>query len=77
MIWIYGNSKKETERLANKVRIFSKDMTMDFDISNYAHVTMKAESLLSVGEIEVSSGEVTPELESSKGYKYLGILKAN
>ena len=38
---------------------------------------MKAGKLVSVGEMELSSGEVTPELESDKGYKYLGILEAN
>ena len=38
---------------------------------------MKAKKLVSVGGIELSSGEVIPELESDKGYKYLGILKAD
>ena len=38
---------------------------------------MKAKKLVSVGGIELSSGEVIPELESDKGYKYLGILEAD
>ena len=38
---------------------------------------MKAESLISVCGMELSSGEVIPELESDKGYKYLSILEAN
>ena len=38
---------------------------------------MKAGKLASVGGMEFSSGEVIPELESEKGYKYLGILEAN
>ena len=38
---------------------------------------MKAGKLASVGGMELSSGEVIPELESEKGYKYLGILEAN
>ena len=38
---------------------------------------MKAGKIVSVVEMELSSGEVTPELESDKGYKYLGILEAN
>ena len=38
---------------------------------------MKAGKLISVGEMEVSSGEVVPELKSDKGYKYLGISEAN
>ena len=50
---------------------------MEFGISKCAHVTMKAGKLVSVGGMELSSGEVIPELESVKGYKYLGILEAN
>ena len=50
---------------------------MEFDIINYAHATMKARKPVSVGGMELSSGEVIPELESDKCYKYLGILEAN
>ena len=30
---LYGNSEKEAERLTNTVRIFSKDIAMEFGIS--------------------------------------------
>ena len=74
---LYWNSEKEAERVTNTTRIFLKEIAMEFDISNCAHVTMKAGKLVSVGGMELSSGEVIPELESVKGYKYLGILEAN
>ena len=74
---LYRNSKKEAERLTNTVRIFPKDIAMDFGVGKYAHVTMKAGKLVSVGGMELPSGEVIPELESDKGYKYLVILEAN
>ena len=73
---LYGNSEKEAERLTNIVRIFSKDIAMELGKNKCAHVTMKTGKLASVGGMELSSGEVIPELESDKGYKYLGILKA-
>ena len=38
---------------------------------------MKAGKPVSVGGMKLSSGEVIPELESDKGYKYLAILEAN
>ena len=38
---LYGNSEKEAERLTNTVRIFSKDIAMEFGISKCSHVTMK------------------------------------
>ena len=50
---------------------------MEVGISKSADVTMKAGKLVSVGGMELPSGEVIPELESDKGYKYLGILEAN
>ena len=74
---LYGNSKKEAERHKNTVRIFSKDIAMEFGISKCSHVTMKAGKLVSVGGMELSFGEVIPELESDKGYKYLGILEVD
>ena len=74
---LYGNIEKEAERLKNTVKIFSKDIAMKFGICKYVHVTMKAGKLVSVGRMELLSGEVIPELESDKGYKYLGILEAD
>ena len=74
---LYGNSGKETEKLTNTVRIFSKDIAMEFGISKCAHVTMKAGKLVSVSGMELSSREVIPELESDKGYKYFGIFEAD
>ena len=41
---------------------------MEFGISICVHVTMKAGKLVSIGGMELSSGEVRPELESDKCY---------
>ena len=71
---LYGISEKEAERLTNTVRIFSKDIAMEFGTSKCAYVTMKAAKLVSVGGVKLSSGEIIPELESDKGYKYLGFF---
>ena len=73
---LYGNSKKEAKRLTHTVRIFSKDIAMKFGITKCSHVTMKAGKLVSFGGMEISSWKVISELESDKGYKYLGILEA-
>ena len=50
---------------------------MDFGINKCSQVTMKAGKLVSVGGLSFSSGEIIPELESEKGYRYLGILEAD
>ena len=64
---LYGNSEKEAERLTDTVRIFLKDISMEFGINKCAHVTMKAGKLVIVGGMELSSGEVIPELASDNG----------
>ena len=46
---LYGNSQKEAEKLTNTVRIFSKDIAMEFGISKCERVTIKAGKLVSVG----------------------------
>ena len=74
---LHGNSKKEAERLTKTFRIFLKDIAMEFGISKCAYVTIKAQKLFSVGGMELSSGEVIPELKSEKGYKHFSILEAN
>ena len=74
---LHGNSKKEAERLTNTFRIFLKDIAMEFGISKCAYVTIKARKVFSVGGMELSSGEVIPELKSEKGYKHFSILEAN
>ena len=66
---LYGNSKKEAERLTNTVRIFSKNLAMKIGISKCAPVKIKVGKLVSVGEMELLSREVIPELESDKGCK--------
>ena len=74
---LHGNSKKEAERLTKTFRIFLTDIAMEFGISKCAYVTIKAQKLFSVGGMELSSGEVIPELKSEKGYKHFSILEAN
>ena len=74
---LYGNSEKEVGRVTNTVRIFLKDIAVEFSISMCANVTMKEGKLVSVGKIELSFGEVILELEWGKVYKYLGILLTN
>ena len=60
---LYGNSEKEAERLTSTVRIFSKDVVMEFGTNKCAYVTMIAVKPVSVGVMELSSREVIPELE--------------
>ena len=69
---LYGNCEQEVERIRNTVRIFSNNIAMKIGINKCAHVRMIAGKLVSIGGMELSSGEEIPELESDKGYKNLG-----
>ena len=46
---LYGNNEKEAKRLTQTVRIFSKDIAINFGIGKCAHVTIKAGKLVSAG----------------------------
>ena len=50
---LYGNNEKEAERLTNTVRIFSKDIAVEFDISKCAHITVIIGKIITVGEMEL------------------------
>ena len=54
--------KKSLKDLTNTIRIFSKDIAMEFGVSKYAHISVKAEKVVKVGGMKHSSGEVIPEL---------------
>ena len=43
---LYGSNGKETNRVTNIIRIFSKDMPMEFGINKCTHVTMKSRKLI-------------------------------
>ena len=69
---LYGNCEQEVERIRNTVRIFSNNIAMKIGINKCVHVRMISGKLVSIGGMELSSGEEIPELESDKGYKNLG-----
>ena len=70
-------NEREAEKLTNTVRIFTKDIRMEFGVYKCAHVIMKRGKIVNTGGIELTSGERIEELESEKDYKYLGILEAD
>ena len=65
-------AKKKLKRLTNTVRIFSKDIALEFGINKYAHIIMKAGKLDRVDGMKLPSEEVIPELESAKILRYFG-----
>ena len=50
---LYGNDKKQVEKFLNTVRIFSKDIAIEFGICKYAYITMKARKFICVCGFEL------------------------
>ena len=63
---LYGNSKREVERLTNTVKIFSKDIDLEFRLCKCAHVTIKAGKLVSIGRMELQSGKDTKDYDNQQ-----------
>ena len=74
---LHNRNEKELDSLVQAVRIFSKDIGMEFGIEKCAMlVTEEGNIVKSVG-IELPDGKVIKSLQEGESYKYLGILEAN
>ena len=67
---LYGNNAIVLNNVLSNIVIVLEYIYMHFDTNKCAHIEAKAEKV-SVGGMELLSGEVMPELESYKVYKYL------
>jgi len=71
---MFGKNKRELEALTELVRIFSRDIGMEFGLDKCAVLEMQRGLKVETEGIELPSGEVMKEVEES-GYKYLGVLE--
>ena len=73
-IKLYGKSEKELEALVELVRVFSRDIGMEFGLDKCAALSMKKGGKVHYDGIGLPNGEVMKELDEN-GYKYLGVLE--
>ena len=73
-IKLYGKSMRELESLVEVVRVFSKDIGMEFGLDKCAVLELKAGVRVQCEGITMPDGRVMKEVDE-KGYKYLGILE--
>ena len=73
-IKLYGKSEKELDALVELVRVFSRDIGMEFGVDKCAVVGMKKGVRVHCEGISLPNGEVMKELDEN-GYKYLGVLE--
>ena len=72
---LYAKDKKELDTLIQTVRVFSKDIGMDFGIEKCAMIQMKRGKFVMSEGIELPNGKKIRSLDDQEGYKYLGILQ--
>ena len=73
-IKLYGKSEKELEALVELVRVFSRDIGMEFGLDKCAVLSIRKGVKVHCDGIGLPSGEAMKELDEN-GYKYLGVLE--
>ena len=76
-IKLFAKNEKELETLIHAVRIYSRDIGMEFGIEKYAMLVMKSGKRHMTDGMELPSHDKIRTFEENETYKYLGILEAD
>ena len=71
---LYGTTKKDLEKLLEAVRVFSRDIRMEFGLDKCAVLVIKKGQKVECQGIELPDGQQIKEVDEN-GYKYLGVLE--
>ena len=74
---LYAKNEKGLDSLVQTVRIFSKDIGMEFGIDKCGTLVLKRGKIRKRDGISLPDGKVMKGLIEGAGYKYLGIIQAN
>ena len=74
---LYSRTEKELNSLAETVRIFSKDINMEFGIQKCPLLVLKRGKSVKTEGIQLQDNSFIRSLEYDENYKYLGVLQAN
>ena len=64
------------DSLTQAMRIFSKDIGMEFDIEKCAMLVIEKGKIVKSVGMELLEGKVIKSLQEGESYKHLGILEA-
>ena len=76
-IKLFAKNEKELETLIHTVRIYSRDIGMEFGIEKYAMLVMKSGKRQLTDGIELPNQDQIKTPAEIETYKYLGILEAD
>ena len=74
---LYGKNEKEIDALVNVVRIFSRDICMEFGLDKCAKVTIIKGKLTEGTAVILPDGNEIENLDLEEQYKYLGLLESD
>ena len=74
---LYSRTEKELNSLVETVRIFSKDINMEFVIQKCALLVLKRGKSVKTEGIQLQDNSFIRSLENDENYKYRGVLQAN
>ena len=74
---LYAKNEKGLDSLVQTVRIFSKDIGMEFGIGKCGTLVLKRGKIRKLDGISLPDGKVMKGLIEGAGYKYLGIIQAD
>ena len=72
---LYSSNEKELGSLLQTIRIFSKDIGMEFVIEKCAMLVTEKGKIVKSVSIELPDGKFIKSLQEGESYKYLGILE--
>ena len=72
---LYSRNEKELDSLVQTIRIFSKDIGMEFGIEKCAVLMIEKGKIVKSVGIELPESKVIKSLQEGESYKYLGILE--
>ena len=76
-IKLFAKNEKELETLIHTVRIYSREIGMEFGIEKCAMLVMKRGKRQLTDGMELPNQDKIKTLAENETYKYLGILKAD
>ena len=74
---MYGENEKALDSLVQTIRMFTKDIRMEYGIEKCATLIQKRGKVVRSQAIKLPDEKVIMSLQDNKGYKYLGILQVD
>ena len=74
---LYAKNEKSLDSLLQTVRIFSKDIGMEFGIDKCAMLSLKRGNIVASDGIKLPDKSLIKSMKEGESYKYLGILQTD